>query len=65
MAIKRRLLYISTFDCHIVDKAIVYNDLMVAIKVSKDMRSCYAKCVYYNYSHVRICEHRDREPSRG
>ena len=50
----------STFDdCDILDKAIhlagnVYNDSMVTIEKTG---SRYAKYVYYNYSHIRICKH--------
>ena len=60
---------ISAFDdCYISGKAVhlaenVY-DSMVTIKVGKDMRSRYAKYIYYNYPHVRICKQRDRKPSR-
>ena len=35
----------------------VYKDSMVTIEVRKDMRSPYAKYAYYNYSHIRICNH--------
>ena len=39
---------------------------MVTIKVGKDTRSRYAKYVYYNYPHVRICKQKqhDHKPSR-
>ena len=58
---------IATFnDCEL-DKAInlsrnVYNDSMVTIK--GDIRSRYAKYVYFKYSHARKCKQRDRELSR-
>ena len=56
---------ISAFDdCDILDKAIystgnVNNYSMVTIKARKDMRSCNAKYVYYNYRRVRLCKQRD------
>ena len=60
---------ISAFnDCEL-DKAIhlpgnVYNDSMVTIKMREDIRSRHAKNVYFNYSHVWKCKHRDCELSR-
>ena len=59
----------STFnDCELA-KAIhlsgnAYNDSMVTIKMREDVRSRYAKYVYFNYSHARKCKQRDRELSR-
>ena len=41
----------------LLDMYTMYNDSMVTIKVRKDMLSRYAKYVYCNYSHVRICKH--------
>ena len=60
---------ISAFDdCDISGKAVhltgnAYNDVMVIIKVGKDMRSRFAKYVNYN-PHESRCKQRDRKPSR-
>ena len=56
--------YAETFVISTFDNCDIFYYSIATTKVREDMRSRYAKYVYCNYSHVRICKQRDREPSR-